>query len=104
MKGKEEKTDIDAKPIEVKEVENPKEAASKEPAVEKTVEATSTIAEESSEATPPAEQSTDPTPETPEVSNDATTEQSGGNTEEEENTGDQNVAEETPEIKVFLIN
>ncbi|XP_019417718.1 PREDICTED: cytochrome c oxidase subunit 6b-1-like isoform X2 [Lupinus angustifolius] len=60
-----------------------------EAAVEKTVEATPTVVEESSEATLPAEQSTDPTSNTPEVINEATIEQSSGNT-----------AEETPGIKI----
>ncbi|KAK7282829.1 hypothetical protein RIF29_11910 [Crotalaria pallida] len=108
VKEKEEKTDAGPKPTEFKEVENPKEAATQEAAVEKTVEAvdekaveeTPTASEESSEATPPAEeQSTDPTSDAPEVSSDAVTEQSSGNTEEE-NVGDQVSAQETPEIKL----
>ncbi|KAE9609052.1 hypothetical protein Lal_00020043 [Lupinus albus] len=149
-----EKTDIAAKPAEVKEVENPNESASEdapveetvdapvketvdapveetveapveetveapveetveapvvetvepdvvetvEAAVEKTVEATPTVVEESSEVTLPAEQSTDPTSDAPEVSNEAATEQSSGNTADE--NSDQGAAEETPEIKI----
>lgn len=117
MKEKEDKTDVAAKSEEGKETENPKEtaseeiavektenpreAASEENAVEKTVEETPAVANESSEVAPSAEQSTDPSYDAPEVSNDAATEQSGGNTEEE-NVGDQDEAEKTPEIKVFF--
>ncbi|XP_027353564.1 cytochrome c oxidase subunit 6b-1-like [Abrus precatorius] len=100
VKEKEDKADNGVSPVEVKEVENPKDIASEEAAVEKTVEETPTVvAEESSEVTPPAEQSINPTSHASEVSNDATAEQSSGNTEEE-NVGDQHVAEETPQIKL----
>ncbi|XP_061353392.1 cytochrome c oxidase subunit 6b-1-like [Gastrolobium bilobum] len=100
VKEKQEKTEIDANPVEVKEVENPEEAAS----VEKTVEETPPVAEESSEVIPSAEQTTIPTTDASEVNNDATnndvmTEESSGNTEEE-NGGDQEAAKETPEIKL----
>ncbi|OIW21344.1 hypothetical protein TanjilG_32484 [Lupinus angustifolius] len=83
------KTDEVPKPVEVKDVEKPKEAPSVEAVVEKTVEETTpvapAVAEESSEVAPPAERSTE--------------EQSSGSVEEE-NSGDQDAAEETPEIKL----
>lgn len=92
VKDKQGKTDEVAKPIEVKDVEKPKEAASKEAVVEKTVEETTPVApavtEENSEATPPAEESTK--------------EQSSVSTQEE-NSGDQDAAEEIPQIKVTFI-
>ncbi|KAJ1386182.1 Cytochrome c oxidase, subunit VIb [Sesbania bispinosa] len=89
---KQEKTDTNANPAEVKEVENPKEAASEEAAVDKTVEETPATAEESSEVISPTDQSTDPT-------SDAITEESSGNAEEE-NVGGQDEAADTPEIKL----
>ncbi|KAK7301172.1 hypothetical protein RJT34_12033 [Clitoria ternatea] len=84
-----EKIDVVEKPAEAKEVENAKEAVSVNDLVEKVVEDTTpvapAVAEESSEVTPPpAEESTE--------------EQSSGNTEE--SSGDQDAAEETPEIKL----
>ena len=86
---KDKQTAVVEKPVEVKEVENPKVAASEEPVAEKTVEETTpvapAVAQESSEVTPPpAEESTE--------------EQSSGNVEE--NSGNEDVAEETPEIKL----
>lgn len=85
-------TTVVEKAVEVKEVENPKVAASEEPVAEKTVEETTpvapAVAQESSEVTPPpAEESTE--------------EQSSGNVEE--NSGNEDAAEETPEIKVTFI-
>ncbi|KAL5124908.1 Cytochrome c oxidase subunit 6b-1 [Glycine soja] len=82
-------TTVVEKAVEVKEVENPKVAASEEPVAEKTVEETTpvapAVAQESSDVTPPpAEESTE--------------EQSSGNVEE--NSGNEDVAEETPEIKL----
>ncbi|KAH1095071.1 hypothetical protein GYH30_040390 [Glycine max] len=86
---KDKQTAVVEKPVEVKEVENPEEAASEEPVAEKTVEETTpvapAVAQESSEVTPPpAEESTE--------------EQSSGNVEE--NSGNEDAAEETPEIKL----
>ncbi|RDX72121.1 hypothetical protein CR513_48442, partial [Mucuna pruriens] len=100
VKEKEDKRDKDVSPVEVKDVENPKEAASKGAAVEKASEETPAVADESSEVNPPAEQSTNPTSDTSEVSNDATTEQSSGNTEEENVGGDQEAAKEGPQIEI----
>ncbi|XP_061364235.1 cytochrome c oxidase subunit 6b-1-like [Gastrolobium bilobum] len=89
VNDKQEKTDVIEKPVEVKEVENSKVAASEEAVVEKTVQETTpvarTVTEESSEVTPPAEESTK--------------DQSSGSVEEE-NSGDQDAAEETAEIKL----
>ncbi|CAL0317855.1 unnamed protein product [Lupinus luteus] len=89
VKDKQVKTDEVTKSVEVKDVEKPKEAPSEEAIVEKTVEKTTPVApvgsEESSEVTPPAEESTE--------------EQSDGNVVEE-NSGDQDAAEETPQIKL----
>ncbi|TKY56280.1 Cytochrome c oxidase subunit 6b-1 [Spatholobus suberectus] len=86
VKDKQVKTDVVEKPVEVKEVENPKEAASEETVVEKTVEETTpvtpAVAQESSEVTPPPAE-----------------EPSSGNAEEE-NSGNEDAAEETPEIKL----
>ncbi|KHN35491.1 cytochrome c oxidase subunit 6b-1-like [Glycine soja] len=86
---KDKQTAVVEKPVEVKEVENPEEAASEEPVAEKTVEETTpvapAVAQESSEVTPPpAEENTE--------------EQSSGNVEE--NSGNEDAAEETPEIKL----
>ncbi|CAL0315542.1 unnamed protein product [Lupinus luteus] len=88
VKDEQVKTDEVAKPVEVKDVEKPKEAPSEEAVVEKTVEKTTvapTVGEDSSEVAPPAEASTE--------------EQRSGSVEEE-NSGDQDAAEETPEIKL----
>ncbi|XP_027333738.1 cytochrome c oxidase subunit 6b-1-like [Abrus precatorius] len=89
VNDKQEKTDVVEKSVEVKEVENPKEAASGETVIEKTVEETTPVApavvQESSEVTPPAEESNEV--------------QSSGNVEEE-NSGNQDAAEVTPEIKL----
>lgn len=89
VKDKQEKTDIVEKPVAVEEVEEPKEAASVEAVVEKTVEETNpvapVVAEESSEVAPPAEENTlEPSSESV----------------QEENSGDQEEAEEKPEIKL----
>ncbi|KAK7321204.1 hypothetical protein VNO77_31592 [Canavalia gladiata] len=88
VKDKEEKKDVIEKPVEVKEVESPKEAASEETVVQKTVEETTpvapAVAESSEVAPPPAEESNE--------------EQSSGNVEE--NSGNQDAAEEAPEIKL----
>ena len=89
VSDKQEKAAVVEKPVEVKEVENPKEAASVEAVVEKIVEETTPVApavtQESSEVSPPpAEESTE--------------EQSSGDVED--NSGNEDAAEETPEIKV----
>lgn len=99
VKENEEKSDLSTKPVEVK---NPKEAASEEAAAEQVVEATSIVTpaatEESSEVSPAAQESNS---DVAEESNEATTEETSGNAGEE-NSGDQEAAEETPEIKVAL--
>lgn len=94
VNDKQEKTEVVEKPVEVKEVENQKEAASEEAeaVVEKTVEETTpvapVVAQESSEVTPPVEESTlEPSSETV----------------VDENSGEQVAAEEKPEIKVTFI-
>ncbi|CAJ1971736.1 unnamed protein product [Sphenostylis stenocarpa] len=84
VSDKQEKTAVVEKPVE-----DPKEGASVEAVVEKIVEETTpvapTVAQESSEVTPPpAEESTE--------------EQSSGNVED--NSGNEDAAEETPEIKL----
>ncbi|RDY00554.1 Cytochrome c oxidase subunit 6b-1 [Mucuna pruriens] len=89
VKDKQEKTDVVEKTVEVKEVENPKEAASVESVIEKTLEETTpaapAVTQESSEVTPPpAEESTE--------------EQSSGTVEE--NSGSEDATEETSEIKL----
>ncbi|GAU36710.1 hypothetical protein TSUD_217670 [Trifolium subterraneum] len=89
VNDKQVKTDVVAKPV-VEEVEKPKDATSVEAVVEKTVEETipaaAVAAQESSEvAPPPAEENTlEPSSETV----------------VEENSGDQEEAEEKPEIKL----
>ncbi|KAI4337670.1 hypothetical protein L6164_016055 [Bauhinia variegata] len=102
VKDKEEKPDIATKPVEVKEVEDPKEAASEEVVAEKSVEATTEVspgvAEQSGEVAPSAEESVESNS-AYEESNNATTQQSSGNAEEE-NSNDQEAAEETREIKL----
>ncbi|KAE9595960.1 putative cytochrome-c oxidase [Lupinus albus] len=90
VKDEQVKTDEVAKPVEVKDVEKPKEAPSQEAVVEKIVEETTPIApavaaEKSSEVAPPAE---------------ASTEEPSSGSVEEENSEDQDAAEETPEIKL----
>ncbi|XP_054788909.1 cytochrome c oxidase subunit 6b-1-like [Prosopis cineraria] len=99
VNDKEEKKDVGSKPVEVKEVENPKEASSEEFVAEKTVKTSTAPAKESSEVAPVAEESAEPNSAASEESNDVTTEHSNGNTGEE-NSGDQEAAEETPEIKL----
>ncbi|PNY00165.1 cytochrome c oxidase subunit 6b-1-like protein, partial [Trifolium pratense] len=89
VNDKQVKTDVVEKPVVVEEVEKPKAATSVEAVVEKTVEETvpaaPVVAQESSEvAPPPAEENTqEPSSETV-----------------EENSGDQEEAEEKPEIKL----
>ncbi|XP_057442524.1 cytochrome c oxidase subunit 6b-1 [Lotus japonicus] len=89
VKDKQEEKVVVEKPVEVKEVETPKEVAPEETVVEKTVEETTPVApavvEESSEVPPSAEEST---------------EVQTSESVEEENSGDQEAAEETPEIKL----
>ncbi|KAK4276836.1 hypothetical protein QN277_014941 [Acacia crassicarpa] len=101
VKEKEEKTETGTKPLEVKEVEVPKETASQEAVAEKTVEATAAVApavtEESSEVAPAAEESTESNSEASEGSNNATAEESG---EDDENSSEPEAVEETPEIKL----
>ncbi|XP_020224405.1 cytochrome c oxidase subunit 6b-1 [Cajanus cajan] len=90
VNDKQEKTVVTEKPVEVNEVENPKEAASGESVAEKIVEAVTpvapAVAQESSEVTPPP------------AAEENTEEQSSGNAEE--NSGNEDAAEETPEIKL----
>jgi len=89
VKDKQEVRDVVEKPVEVKEVETPKEAASVEAVVEKTVEETTpaapAVVDESSEVSPPVVEST---------------EEQSSESVGEENSGDQDAAEETPEIKL----
>ncbi|XP_054794995.1 cytochrome c oxidase subunit 6b-1-like [Prosopis cineraria] len=98
VKEKEEKTETSTKPLEVKEVEVPKEMASQEAVAEKTVEAATAAAslvnEESIELAPAAEESAELDSDSSEGSINATTEQSSEKTDEPE------AAEETPEIKL----
>ncbi|KAJ7965740.1 Cytochrome c oxidase subunit [Quillaja saponaria] len=104
-----EKSDAGAKPKDVKEVENPGNA-SEESVTEKSEGTTNVIAEgntvvipataeENSEVAPTAGESTEPNSAAVEDSSESATYQSSGNTEEE-NSGDQETAEETPEIKL----
>ncbi|XP_014522276.1 cytochrome c oxidase subunit 6b-1 [Vigna radiata var. radiata] len=93
VSDKQEKTAVVEKPVEVKEVENPQEAGSVEAVVEKIVEETTpvapAVAQESSEVSPPpAEESAE----------ESTEEQSSGNVED--NSGNEDAAEKTPEIKL----
>lgn len=97
VSDKQEKTAVVEKPVEVKEVENPQEAGSVEAVVEKIVEETTpvapAVAQESSEVSPPpAEESAE----------ESTEEQSSGNVED--NSGNEDAAEKTPEIKVTFTN
>lgn len=100
------------KSVEVKEVENPVNAASEEvvsekaegspAAAEESTEVTPVATEESSEVNPAAGESTEANSAAVENSTEAApvvTEASSENSEEE-NAGDQEAAEETPEIKV----
>ncbi|KAF7829957.1 cytochrome c oxidase subunit 6b-1 [Senna tora] len=108
LKEIEEKTEVGAESVEVKEVENSKEpdseeaaseeAASEEVASEETVEAAREVTEEGTEVSPDAEESAEPTSEASEESEDATAEESNENTDE--NSGEQEEEEETPEIKL----
>lgn len=98
VKEKEEKTGTGTKPVEVKEVEVPKETASQEAVAEKTVEATTAVTEGSSEVAPAAEESTESNSDASEGTNNATTEQSGE--DNDENSTEPEAAEETPQIKV----
>ncbi|XP_028771827.1 cytochrome c oxidase subunit 6b-1 [Neltuma alba] len=99
VNDKEEKKDGGNKPVEVKQVENPREASSEESVAENNVKISPAPAKESSEVVPGAEESAEPNSAVSEESNDVTAEQTSGNTGEE-NSGDQDAAEETPEIKL----
>ncbi|GMY28765.1 cytochrome c oxidase subunit 6b-1 [Fagus crenata] len=107
-----EKPDVVTKSVEVKEVENPVNAASEEvvsekaegspAAAEESTEVTPVATEESSEVNPAAGESTEANSAAVENSTEAApvvTEASSENSEEE-NAGDQEAAEETPEIKL----
>lgn len=105
LKGNEEKANIGIKPEEVKEVQNPENAASKEVVADKAEEtpaaAAAVASEESSGSTPTAvgEESTEDNTGAAENSTEAAPEESSENTE---NSGEQEVEEETPEVKVGL--
>lgn len=100
------------KSVEVKEVEKPVNTASEEvvtekaegsppAAAEESTDVTPVTTEESSEVTPAATESTEANSAAVENSSEAAAEASSENSEEE-NAGDQEVAEETPEIKVTM--
>lgn len=110
LKGNEEKGDVDTKPVEVKEVENPGKTDPVEVVVEKTEEPVAVAAEDSTEvATGGGEESSKPAPaassEENSKSNPAPVENStetatDESSENAEDSGDQEVAEEAPEIKL----
>ncbi|KAH7524346.1 hypothetical protein FEM48_Zijuj06G0109700 [Ziziphus jujuba var. spinosa] len=103
LKGNEEKANIGIKPEEVKEVQNPENAASKEVVADKAEEtpaaAAAVASEESSGSTPTAvgEESTEDNTGAAENSTEAAPEESSENTD---NSGEQEVEEETPEVKL----
>ncbi|KAK9270576.1 hypothetical protein L1049_026157 [Liquidambar formosana] len=95
----EEKRDMGTKPVEVTKVEKP---ASEEVVTEKTEE-TPAAAEESGEVTPAAvEESSGATPPAAGENNEATeaAAEEGSETAEQEDSGDQEVVDQTPEIKI----
>jgi hypothetical protein len=111
---RDEKPDVGIKSVEVKEVENPVNTASQEvvpekaegspAAAEESTEVTPVTTEDSSEVNPAATESTEANSAAVENSNEAAvaTEASSENSEEE-SAGDQEAAEETPEIKVSIM-
>lgn len=106
LKDKEEKQDVATKPSEVKEVENPVTATSEEVATDKGEEtAAAAAAEESKEVTPApaAKDSTETAAPSPEENSGETAPaaaEESSETTEEENSGDQEASEETPELKL----
>lgn len=105
MKDKEEKQDVATKPVEVKEVENPVTATSEEVATDKGEETPAAAADESKEVTPApaAKESTETAAPSPEDNSGETAPaaaEESSETTEEENSGDQEASEETPEVKV----
>lgn len=104
LKGNEEKPHVGTEPVEVKEVQNPGNATSEEVVADKAEEkpeAAAAASEESSGSTPTAVggESTEANSGAAENSSEAATEESSENTE---NSGEQEVDEETPEVKVSL--
>ncbi|KAJ4701377.1 Cytochrome c oxidase subunit [Melia azedarach] len=105
LKDKEEKQDVATKPVEVKEVENPVTATSEEVATDKGEETPAAAADESKEVTPApaAKESTETAAPSPEDNSGETAPaaaEESSETTEEENSGDQEASEETPEVKL----
>ncbi|GAV83259.1 COX6B domain-containing protein [Cephalotus follicularis] len=110
LKDKEEKPNAVTKPFEAQTVENPEKASSEKVASKKVKEAAAAVAEENSEVAPAAEDIASPAAEdsgdsalpasedTSEAAPPVTEESS--ETPEEESSGDQEVTEEAPEIKL----
>lgn len=105
-----EKQDVATKPAEVKEVESTVTASSVEVATDKVEETPAAAAVEDSKEdapAPAAEESTEASSASPEDSTSDTAPaaaEESSETTEEENSGDQEASEETPEIKVSESN
>uniref|UniRef100_A0A5B7C310 Cytochrome c oxidase subunit 6b-1-like n=1 Tax=Davidia involucrata TaxID=16924 RepID=A0A5B7C310_DAVIN len=103
LKEKEEKLDVGKKPAEETEVKNPVNSASEEVVTRKTEETPVAAAEESSKASnTAAEESNEATPSAGEGVGEAApaaAEESSESTEQA-NSGDEEVVEQTPEIKL----
>lgn len=103
LKEKEEKQEVAAKPVEVKEAENEAIATSTEAVVEKSDETPVAAAEETKEDTPAptVEESTESPASAEGESNETAPAVTEENSENTENSGEEQAAEEeAPEIKV----
>lgn len=111
LKEKEEKADAVTEPGEVKNVDNPGNAAPEEVVSKKAEQTSSAVAEEVAKGADAPPEGSEPTfadndenieanPSATENSNEAATENTSENAE---NSDDGAVAEETPEIKVGLL-
>uniref|UniRef100_A0A2P2JQA8 Uncharacterized protein MANES_02G149600 n=1 Tax=Rhizophora mucronata TaxID=61149 RepID=A0A2P2JQA8_RHIMU len=103
LKQKGEKPDVDLKPTEASEEGNPVDAGPEEVAAEKTEETSEAVSEVKTDGSPAAsEESTETNPASAEDNSDAVPSPAGESNEttEKEQSGDVEVSEEEPEIKL----